>query len=37
MTHFVHFNPSGSLFLMCAAESLDACIGPFLRMPGQET
>lgn len=37
VTHFVHFHPSGSLFLMCAAESLDACIGPFLRMQGQET
>ena len=36
-THFVHFHPSGSLFVMCAAESLDACIGPFRRMPGQET
>ncbi len=36
-THFVHFHPSGSLFLMCAAESLDVCIGPFRRMQGQET
>ena len=36
-THFVHFHPSGSLFLMCAAESLDVCIGPFRRMPGEET
>jgi hypothetical protein len=36
-THFVHFHPSGSLFVMCVAESLDACIGPFRRMPGQET
>ncbi len=36
-THFVHFHPSGALFLMCAAESLDACIGPFQRMQGQET
>ncbi len=37
VTHFVHFHPSGSLFLMCMAESLDACIGPFRRMHGQET
>ncbi len=36
-THFVHFHPSGSLFVMCAAESLDACIGPFRRMQGQDT
>lgn len=36
-THFVHFHPSGALFLMCAEESLDACIGPFRRMQGQET
>ena len=35
--HFVHFHPSGSLFLMCAAESLEVCIGPFRRMQGQET
>ena len=37
VTHFVQFNPSRSLFVMCAAESLDACIGPFLRLHGQET
>lgn len=36
-THFVHFHPSGALFLMCVSESLDACIGPFRRMQGQET
>ena len=36
-THFVHFHPSGTLFLMCVAESLDQCIGPFRRMQGQET
>ena len=36
-THFVHFHPSGALFLLCAAESLDACIGPFRRLPGVET
>lgn len=35
-THFVHFHPSGLLFLMCAAESLETCIGPFRRMHGQE-
>lgn len=35
--HFVHFHPSGALFLMCAAETLDECIGPFRRVQGQET
>lgn len=37
VTHFVQFHPSGLLFVMCVAESLDACIGPFRRMQGQET
>lgn len=37
VTHFVQFHPSGLLFVMCAAESLDACIGPFRRLHGQET
>ena len=37
MTHFLYFHPSGAAFFMCAAESLDACIGPFRRMAGQET
>jgi len=37
VTHFVQFHPSGSLFVMCMAESLDACIGPFRRLHGQET
>lgn len=36
-THFVQFHPSGSLFVMCEKESLDACIGPFLRLPGQDS
>ena len=35
VTHFIHFHPSGMLFVMCAAESLDTCIGPFRRVPGQ--
>lgn len=37
VTHFIQFHPSGSLFVMCIAESLDACIGPFRRLHGQET
>ncbi|MDO8439368.1 MAG: hypothetical protein Q7S67_03925 [Telluria sp.] len=36
-TNYIHFHPSGSLFLMCADESLNACIGPFRRMQGQGT
>jgi len=36
-THFVQFHPSGKLFVMCVKESLDACIGPFLRLPGEDT
>ena len=35
--HFLLFHPSGAMFLMCASESLDACIGPFRRLQGQET
>lgn len=37
VTHYVHFHPSGAMFFMCLAESLDACIGPFRRLSGQET
>ena len=37
VTHFVQFNAARSLFVMCASESLDLCIGPFLRVSGQET
>lgn len=36
VTHYVHFHPSGSAFVMCVAESLEACIGPFRRLSGQE-
>lgn len=34
-TSFVLFHPSGVLFLMCRAESMDACIGPFHRVFGE--
>jgi len=33
--HYIQFHPSGTLFLMCMQESLDACIGPFERVIGQ--
>jgi hypothetical protein len=36
-TNFIRFHPSGVLFLMCADESMRACIGPFERVPGQTT
>ena len=34
-TNFIRFHPSGSLFVMCAAESFAACIGPFRRVAGK--
>ena len=36
-TNFIQFHPSGGMFVMCIRESLDACIGPFQRVPGQGT
>ncbi|RJG27234.1 hypothetical protein D3872_01495 [Massilia cavernae] len=36
-TNFVRFHPSGSLFLMCADESMETCIGPFRRVSGLGT
>jgi hypothetical protein len=35
-TNFLRFHPSGVLFLMCADESMHACIGPFERVLGPE-
>jgi hypothetical protein len=34
-TNFLRFHPSGEIFLMCATESLEACIGPFERVRGE--
>jgi hypothetical protein len=31
----VQFHPSGDIFIMCAQENFDACIGPFKRVHGQ--
>lgn len=36
-TNFIRFHPSGALFLMCATESMETCIGPFQRVMGQGT
>lgn len=35
-THFVRFHPSGTLFVLCAEASIEACIGPFTRVRGEE-
>jgi hypothetical protein len=35
-TNFVRFHPSGALFLMCSDETMEACIGPFERVEGEE-
>ena len=34
-TNFLRFHPSGDIFLMCASESMEACIGPFERVRGE--
>lgn len=36
-TRYVRFDPSGALMLLCADESLRACIGPMVRARGQDT
>ena len=35
-TNFLRFHPSGTLFLMCSDETMEACIGPFERVEGEE-
>ena len=35
-TNFIRFHPSGALFLMCRDETMQACIGPFKRVEGEE-
>lgn len=35
-TNFIRFHPSGALFLMCADETMETCIGPFQRVQGEE-
>ncbi|HZX28274.1 MAG TPA: hypothetical protein VFF16_14480 [Telluria sp.] len=36
-TNYVRFNTDNTVFVMCVAESLEACIGPFRRVEGQDT
>lgn len=35
-TNYLQFHPSGDMFLMCASEALDVCIGPFQRIKGEQ-
>jgi len=35
-TNYLQFHPAGDMFLMCAAEALDVCIGPFERVKGEQ-
>lgn len=35
-TNFLRFDPSRTLFLMCSDETMQACIGPFERIEGEE-
>ncbi|MDB5959719.1 MAG: hypothetical protein JWP59_1013 [Massilia sp.] len=35
-TNYVQFHPNGDMFLMCASEALDVCIGPFERIKGEQ-
>lgn len=35
VTNYVQFNRAGDVFIMCARESLDQCIGPFRRVQGE--
>jgi len=34
-TNYLRFHPSGTRFVMCRGESMQACIGPFERVPGE--
>jgi hypothetical protein len=34
-TNYLRFHPSGARFVMCRDETMEACIGPFERMPAQ--
>jgi len=34
-TNYLRFHPSGQRFVMCRDESMQACIGPFDRVPGE--
>jgi hypothetical protein len=35
VTNYIRFHPSGVRFVMCQDETMQACIGPFERVPAQ--
>lgn len=37
VSSFILFHPSGNMFLMCLQRSMEACLGPFIRVKGSET
>ncbi|WP_229202212.1 hypothetical protein [Pseudoduganella aquatica] len=37
VSSFILFHHSGNMFLMCLQASMDACLGPFVRVRGAET
>ena len=36
VTSYLLFHPAGDMFLMCVERRLDKCIGPFVRVKGNE-
>lgn len=35
-TKYIRFRPDGGMFVMCDAEDLNTCIGPFVRAKGND-
>ena len=35
-TNYIRLHPSGDMFLMCVEEDLNTCIGPFIRIKGDD-
>ena len=35
-TNYIIFNPSGDQFLMCEAEDIKTCFGPFIRLQDED-
>ena len=36
VTNYLQFHPSGDMFVMCVERSLEKCIGPFIRVKGND-
>lgn len=36
VTSYLLFHPTGDMFLMCVERRMDKCIGPFIRVKGNE-